>query len=90
MTYLRNAENCNFLNEEVNEFHVIKCTTVRTYLLFKIPSVFFINENKVEVISCAKFLVNFAERWCKIKSTKEESDGYCFSYINFINFPMIV
>lgn len=40
-------------------------------LLFEIPSVLLVDENKIEIVSDAKFLINVAEGRCQVETTKE-------------------
>jgi hypothetical protein len=49
-----------------------------TNLLLEVPTVLFVNEHQIEVISRAKLFIHVPERWRQVKSAEEESDGYCF------------
>lgn len=41
------------------------------YLLFEVSSILLINQNKVEIISCAELLIDVAESRCQVKAPKE-------------------
>ena len=48
-------------------------------LLLKVPSVLFVDENKVEVVSDAELFVDISESRCQVEATKEEPYGNGFS-----------
>lgn len=48
----------------------------RTGLTFKIPPVFGIDQDEVEVIPDGKLLVDVPERRCQVEAAKEQSDRY--------------
>ena len=44
-----------------------------TYLLLEVPPVLLVDENEVEVISCAELLVHVAEGRREVEAAEEES-----------------
>lgn len=42
-----------------------------TYLLFEVPPILLVNKHKIQVVTCAEFLVHFAKRRCEIKATEK-------------------
>jgi hypothetical protein len=50
------------------------------FLLLEVAPVLFVDEDKVEVVSRAEFLVHVAEGGGKVEATQEESDGDGLSY----------
>jgi hypothetical protein len=41
------------------------------YLLFEVPPILLVDKHEIQVVTCTKFLVHFAKRWCEIKATEE-------------------
>lgn len=56
------------------------CNIVPAYLLFEVPSVLFIDEYEIQIISDTEPLVHFAESWCKIKASEEQPNRDCLSW----------
>lgn len=50
------------------------------FLLLEVAPVLFVDEDEVEVVSRAEFLIHVAERGGKVEATQEESDGDGLSY----------
>ena len=55
-----------------------------THLLFEIPSVFFVDQNKIEIIARAKLLVDVAKGGRQVEATKEQTYRNCFAYVEKI------
>lgn len=53
----------------------------RTYLLLEVTPILFINEDQIQVIASAEFLIHVSERWRQIKATKEQPDRNRLAYI---------
>lgn len=54
---------------------------MNAYLLLEISPILLINENQVEIVTYAEFLVHFPERRCQLETAKEKANGYRLSYV---------
>ena len=51
----------------------------RTHLLLEVPPVFFVDEDEVEVVARAEFLVDVAEGRSEVEAAEEETYGDRFA-----------
>lgn len=61
-----------------------KCSTPRVYkhgnfLLFKVPSFLFADQNELRVKPCAELFVDISERWRRFEVAYKPSDGDRFA-----------
>ena len=62
--------------------HMCTHTHTHTHLLFEISSVFFVNQNQVEIVLHAKLLIHILQSRGEVVATQEQSDGNSLSYKN--------
>jgi hypothetical protein len=80
ITYFWYSEDGDLLQKTPSVAH--KAGEKHSYLLLKVPAVFLINKDQVQVIPDAKLLVHIAKRRRQVKPAEEQPDGYCFSLGN--------
>jgi hypothetical protein len=52
-----------------------KDSQARNLILLKVPSVLLVNQNKIEIVSCAELLVDVSECRSQLKASQKESNG---------------
>lgn len=52
----------------------------RDFLLLEISPILFVNQDEIEVVANAEFLVNLSERWGEVEATQEKSNRDDFAF----------
>ena len=71
--HLRYPEHRNLLRRSVNEGGRSWISTRDSYLLLEIPSIFFVDKDEIEVVTCAEFLVHISESRSQVKPSEKQS-----------------